>query len=136
MAYCECADEDKKPKRVYKVALDEDAPAGAGSSDDDDRDKGKGDDGLAGVDLSMPLRADEVMPVRSHRVVGAGDDKPSKHKKKNDKKKKDSKKGDDKDKKTEKKVRMPVVTSSIAACRAVASLSRIVVGIGPRWMCD
>ena len=33
------------------------------------------DDGLAGIDLSMPLRADEVMPVRSHRVVKATDDK-------------------------------------------------------------
>lgn len=70
-------DEEVKPKRVYKVAVEEDEPEGAGASSEEDTAKGR-EDSLAGIDLTMPLRPDEVMPVPQHRIVK--DSKPSKGK--------------------------------------------------------
>lgn len=67
-----------KPKPVYRVAADDEEPAGASSSDED---KGRaGGDALSQVDLTMPLRPDEVMPHRTHHVVK--DEKAKKPKKK------------------------------------------------------
>jgi hypothetical protein len=63
---CGDAEEDRPARPAYRVAKVEDLP---GSSDEDGGGDGGANDGLANIDLTLPLRADEVMPVRSHRVV-------------------------------------------------------------------
>lgn len=68
----------KKKKLEYNVNMDDmDLPAGLVAGDDDGptvgasgrRGKRQGSAGLGDVDLSTPLRDDEVMPERKHRVV-------------------------------------------------------------------
>jgi hypothetical protein len=68
-------DEDDAPvaaaaSKVYKVADDDDMPEGA-ADDDGGRDDGDGGlaDALSSIDLSTPLRDDEVLPAAQHRRV-------------------------------------------------------------------
>ena len=59
-----------RPAAEYNVDTEELMPAGAVSSDEEKRRKKKADaTSLADVDITTPLREDEIMPKNEHRIV-------------------------------------------------------------------
>ncbi|BFY99699.1 hypothetical protein BsWGS_02740 [Bradybaena similaris] len=103
--------EEEDVPAVHTVSTIVDAPEGmAGSDHDDDK---KSNDVYKALDINLdePLRADEVLPVRTHHIVtdakiseeGAGEGKSKKKKKDRDRKGKEKEKKGKKEKKKHKK---------------------------------